>query len=78
MATSRNAIANPKSIDLEDRVPEVIKTPDTPGDPITGNQVVPCSWQKTLKDGPMIVAGDRLSANATIGAVSTPIGHCWK
>src|SRR5258708_13078653 len=31
---------------------------DTPGGPITGNRVVPCSWQKTRQGGPMLVAGD--------------------
>jgi hypothetical protein len=31
---------------------------DTPGGPITGNQVVPCSWQKSAQGGPMIVASD--------------------
>ena len=30
----------------------------TPGGPITGNRVVPCSWQKTRQGGPMLVAGD--------------------
>ena len=30
-----------------------------PGAPITGNQVVPCSWQKPAQSGPMIVVSDR-------------------
>ena len=29
-----------------------------PGGPITGNRVVPSSWQKTPQGGPMLVAGD--------------------
>ena len=51
-ATSRNAIPRtPKPIDLKapgtgsDQDPQA----DTPGGPITGNQVVPCSWQKILR-----------------------------
>src|SRR5262249_22830871 len=60
-ATSRNAIPRtPKSIDLEapgtgsDQDPQA----GTPGGPITGNRVVPCSWQKTPQGGPMLLAGD--------------------
>src|SRR5262249_39651371 len=37
---------------------------DTPGGPITGNRVVPCSWQKTPQGGPISVAGDNLHAAA--------------
>jgi hypothetical protein len=62
MVTSRKAIPRtPKSIDLKapgtgsDQDPQA----GTPGGPITGNQVVPCPWQKTPKNGPMIVAGDK-------------------
>src|SRR5262249_6720472 len=60
-ATSRNAIPRtPKSIDMEESVQVSDQQPrrDTPGGPITGNQVVPCSWQKTLQGGPISVAGD--------------------
>jgi len=39
---------------------------DTPGGPITGNRVVPSSWQKTPQGGPMIMAGDR---HLTIGGL---------
>src|SRR5262249_32204261 len=60
-ATSRNAIPRtPKSVDLKapgtgsDQDPQA----GAPGGPITGNRVVPCSWQKTPKGGPMLVAGD--------------------
>jgi hypothetical protein len=31
---------------------------DTPGGPITGNPVVPSSWQKIPQGGPMPMAGD--------------------
>jgi hypothetical protein len=50
----------PKSIDLEESVQVSDQDPrhDTPDGPITGNRVVPSSWQKTLQGGPMLVAGD--------------------
>lgn len=32
--------------------------PGSPGGPITGNGVVPSSWQKIPQGGPMITAGD--------------------
>jgi hypothetical protein len=63
-ATSRNAISRtPKSIDLKapDTGSDQDPRHDTPGGPITGNQVVPCSWQKTPHGGPMTVAGDSRS-----------------
>jgi len=50
-----------KSDDLEALVQASDQDPrrDTPGGPITGNSVVPCSWQKTPQSGPMIMAGDK-------------------
>jgi hypothetical protein len=44
---------------------------DTPGGPITGNQVVPSSWQKTAQDGPMIVAGDTLGLPTTTDSANS-------
>jgi hypothetical protein len=52
---------------------------DTPGGPITGNRVVPSSWQKPAHGGPMTMAGDTLPPSrsapapaATAAAASTP------
>src|SRR5262249_47659386 len=58
--TSRNDTPTPTSHDLErsDSGPDQTPRHDTPGGPITGNRVVPCSWQKTAQSGPMIMAGD--------------------
>jgi hypothetical protein len=59
--TSRNPIyRTPTSHDMDgsdigsDQPPQR----DTPSGPITGNQVVPCSWQKSARGGPMLVASD--------------------
>lgn len=56
----RYIIPGPKSIDL--KAPGTGNDQglqaDTPGGPITGNGVVPCSWQKARLSGPMSVAGD--------------------
>ena len=48
------------SIDLKASVQPDDQEPRryTPGGPITGNGVVPCSWQKTRQGGPMLMAGD--------------------
>jgi hypothetical protein len=51
----------------------VIKTPKPArrDGPITGNQVVPCPWQKTPQSGPMIMAGD--TALAATGEELVPL-----
>ena len=59
--TSRNAIyRTPTSHDMDrsDTGSDQPPRRDTPGGPITGNQVVPSSWQKTAHSGPMTMAGD--------------------
>src|SRR5262249_55928784 len=65
-ATSRNAIPNPQ-VDRLGRSrtgSDQTSQADTPGGPITGNRVVPCSWQKTPQGGPISVAGDNTCAAA--------------
>src|SRR5262249_55548412 len=78
-ATSRNPIPRtPKSIDL--KAPGTGSDQDpkggAPGGPITGNRVVPCSWQKTPKGGPMLVAGDTPAAPDPPNADDRPAGWC--
>src|SRR5262249_20309883 len=64
--TSRDDTPTSTSHDLErsDSGPDQTPRHDTPSGPITGNRVVPCSWQKPAHNGPMNVAGDTRSSSA--------------
>jgi hypothetical protein len=61
-----------KSEDLDRSVVTTAETlrPDTPGGPFTGNRVVPCPWQKTLRAVPCSLQATHVAADTDAHLVS--------